>query len=68
MQTTGEVPSWQHWMWLMFGLMFAGVFVYDFDILGHGTGTSAKVFSFVIGWLSGSSITTAWCYMRQRKR
>jgi hypothetical protein len=44
--------------------IFAGQDQGKYIILGHGEDTSAKVFSFIYGWLSGCWITTAWYLFR----
>ena len=64
----GQLPGWASWFFLACGVVCAIGFLVDFVILGNGSGTSGKVFSFVAGFLSCSLILTFADQMSKRRK
>jgi hypothetical protein len=49
---------WREYIWLMIGASWVIGWAVDYVILGNGTGTSAKVFSFMAGYFACSALAT----------
>ena len=56
--------AWKWWVWLLIGIFWAGAFVWEYATKGN----LGPISVFVCGWLSGASITQAYCDKRREMR